>query len=82
MVRDGIIQKIKENVYVSTPVTEKTNLYADLSLDSLSFMALLMEIEEAYSVTFDITEIETCLQVDQLIAIVENKIKEHGNGDD
>lgn len=79
MIRDEIIQLIKENAYVSAPITEKTNLYTDLSVDSLSFIALLLEIEEAYSVTFDITEMEMCLQVGQLIRIVENKIKEeHG----
>ena len=82
MVRDAIVQKIKRNIFVSAPITEKTNLYADLNFDSLSFIALLMEIEDAYSVTFDIMEMESCLQVGRLITIVENKIKERdGNND-
>lgn len=82
MTRDIIIQKIKENVLVSAPITENTNLYTDLSFDSLSFIALLMEIEDSCSVTFDIMEMETCIQVGQLITIVENKIKERDNIDD
>jgi len=82
MVRDIIFQKIKENVFISVPITETSNLYMDLRFDSLSFIVLLTEIEEIYSITFDITEMETCLQVGQLITIVENKIKERDNGND
>lgn len=81
-VRDEIIHRIKENVYVSASVTEKANLYRDLDFDSLSFIALLMEIEDAYSITFDIMEMETCLQVERLITTVENKIEERGFGND
>jgi len=80
IIRDAIIHKIKENIFVSAPITEKSNLYTDLGFDSLSFVVLLTEIEEEYSIIFDITEMETCLQVDQLITIVENKIKERDNG--
>jgi|GEM_PF-755307 len=82
MVRDVIIEKIKGNVLVSVPINEKSNLYTDLGFDSLSFITLLTEIEDAYSITFDISEMETCLQVGRLIKTVQIKIKEREMGND
>ena len=58
------------------PVSGKTNIYFDLGVDSLSFISLLLLIEEKYSITFDITEMEECLEVERLITSVENKVKE------
>lgn len=82
MVRNVIIEKIKGNVLVSVPINEKSNLYTDLGFDSLSFITLLTEIEDAYSITFDISEMETCLQVGRLIKTVQIKIKEREMGND
>jgi len=82
MVRNVIIEKIKGNVLVSVPINEKSNLYTDLGFDSLSFITLLTEIEDAYSITFDISEMETCLQVGRLIKTVQKKIKEREMGND
>jgi len=82
MVRDVIIEKIKGNVLVSVPINEKSNLYTDLGFDSLSFITLLTELEDAYSITFDISEMETCLQVGRLIKTVQIKIKEREMGND
>jgi len=82
MVRNVIIEKIKGNVLVSVPINEKSNLYTDLGFDSLSFITLLTELEDAYSITFDISEMETCLQVGRLIKTVQIKIKEREMGND
>ncbi|MGL5513357.1 MAG: acyl carrier protein [Sporomusa sp.] len=76
MIQEEIIQLIEEAKIVTAPVTKKSNLYSDLSFDSLSFIRLLIKIEEKYSLIFEITEIEMALQVDSLIALVEKKIKE------
>ncbi|MFT9056795.1 MAG: acyl carrier protein [Ethanoligenens sp.] len=76
MIRDEIIQIIKEEEPDFGPIGEKTNLYTDIGLDSLSFISLLMEIEEAYSITFDIAEMEPCLEFGHLTALVESKVKE------
>ena len=80
-VRDLIIQKVNEGKLVSKQVTESSNLYMDLGFDSLSFAYLLIEIEETYSVAFDLTEIETCLEVGRLIALVEDKMRGCGKED-
>lgn len=72
-IRDAVIQKIKEVRFAAGPVTEETNLYLDLGFDSLSFINLLMQIEELFSVTIDIGEMQSCIRVGRLIEVVEAK---------
>lgn len=76
MVNNKIIQMIEKIKILSITVTKDSNLYKDLGIDSLSFIRLLIQIEETYSINFDIKEMELCLNVGTLISIVENKIKE------
>lgn len=71
-----IIKMIERAKGIPSPVEKKSNLYTDLGFNSLSFVEFLLKIEETYSITFGITEMEMCLQVDQLIALVENKLRE------
>lgn len=78
MIRDIVLQKIREIRPVPQPITEISHLYADLGYDSLSFIRLLVAIEDTCYVTFDITEMESCLQVGRLIEYVENKQRERG----
>ena len=81
-IREAILQKIRGYKFVSAPVTGKSNLYTDLGFDSLSFVGLLFQIEEEYGITFGIMEMELCLQVDNLIAMTERKVREQdGNHD-
>ena len=75
------ILKIVQDI-TNMPVSGKTNLYFDLGVDSLSFISLLLGIEEEHSITFDITEMEECLEVERLIASVENKVKEREQNSD
>ncbi|WP_313154076.1 acyl carrier protein [Lacrimispora sp.] len=75
MINDEIIRMIEEAAQF--PVSDrKTNLYNDLGLDSLSFIHLLLKIEDTYSITFDITEMESCLEVGRMIELAEKKVKE------
>ncbi len=67
---------IDEKNCSSASAEKSSNLYTDLSFDSLSFITLLLEIESAYSITLEILEMESCLCVENLIAIVEKKVKE------
>lgn len=74
-INDEITRMIEEAAKL--PVSDrKNNLYKDLGFDSLSFIHLLLKIEDLYSITFDITEMESCLEVSQLIALAEKKVKE------
>lgn len=75
MIGDEVIRMIEEATEL--PVSDiKNNLYRDLGLDSLSFIQLLLAIENSYSITFDITEMESCLEVGVMIALTEKKVKE------
>lgn len=75
MIRDEVIRMIEETARL--PVSDvKNNLFKELGLDSLSFIQLLFAIENRYSITFDIMEMESCLEVGFLIALTEKKVKE------
>lgn len=76
IIEDEIIQIIEDAKLAPIPARKNNNLYTDLGFDSLSFIHLLLKIEGVYSINFDILEMELCLQVDQLITLVENKVKE------
>lgn len=78
MIRESIISKIKEQSFVTIPVSETSNLYTDLGYDSLNFIVLLTEIETMFSITININEMENCIQVKELIALVRRKIAQEG----
>ena len=78
-VRDTIEQIITRIKPAADPVTDDTNLYSDLCLDSLAFVRLLMEIETEYQIRFSIMEKESCLLVGRLIELVESRLKERGD---
>ena len=77
-IRDEIISLIRQTKLASVSVAETSNLYTDLGLDSLAFVQLLLRIEDTFSISIDLMEMGTCLQVDRLIALVEKKVKEAG----
>lgn len=75
MIRDEVIRMIEEAARL--PVSDlNSNFYKDVGLDSLSFIQLLLNIENRYSIAFDITEMESCLEVSFLIELTEKKVKE------
>ena len=75
-VRKAIIQLIEQEAIITAPITDTTNLYIDLHLDSLSFVSLLMDIEDRYDITIALGEMAGCHIVGQLIELVERKVKE------
>lgn len=75
-VRETVIQLIDQETVIPTPITETTDLFQDLHLDSLSFVSLLMEIEEQYKITIELEEMAGCRIAGQLIKLVERKVKE------
>ncbi|MBT9777951.1 hypothetical protein GPL15_15725 [Clostridium sp. MCC353] len=74
-VKETIIQLIDQKTVISVPITETTDLYKDLYLDSLSFVCLLMDIEEQYHITIDLPEMAGCRIFGTLIKLVEEKVK-------
>lgn len=78
-IREAVIRKIKEVRFAAGPVSEETNLYLDLGFDSISFISLLIQIEELFSISIDIGEMQSCIRVGRLIEVVEAK---SGGGQD
>lgn len=73
---DNIIKLIKNKVLLDENVNLNTKL-TDLSLDSLSFIELLLEIEEMYKIEFN----DSSLYIDNYKTVNDliNKIKELKN---
>lgn len=71
-----IVQMIEARKCVAVAVEREANLYTDLAFDSLAFVSLLVEIEEVFSISFEISEMEQCLWVENLIALVDQKMKD------
>ncbi len=80
-VKETIIQLIDQETVIAAPITETTDLYKDLYLDSLSFVGLLMDLEEQYHITIELSEMAGCHIVGHLIKIVEKKIQEDREND-
>lgn len=80
-VTKAIMELISQETVISVPITETTDLYEDLYLDSLSFVSLLMDIEELYNITIGLSEMADCHIVGQLINLVEKKIREETEHD-
>lgn len=78
-IQDTVITIIKTFTYLSRPITRETSLYEDLAFDSLTFIQLLLEIEQTFDITVSISEMQPCLNVGNLIALVETKRKETDN---
>lgn len=73
---DTIIKLIKNKVLIDEKVNLNTK-FTDLSLDSLSFIELLLEIEEMYKIEFN----DSSLYIDNYKTVNDliNKIKELKN---
>ena len=67
-IREDIIRLIREEKQIYGE-----NLYRDCGFDSISFIGLLMKIEDMLSVTFEIDEMEECTDIPSLIALAEKK---------
>ena len=71
-IRDEVFQMITEAVQMPIPDMKK-HLYQDLGLDSLSFIQLLLAIEDRFIITFKVSEMQSCLDISRLIELVESK---------
>ena len=80
-VKETILQLIEHKAMISVPITETTDLYKDLYLDSLSFVCLLMDIEEQFNITIELPEMEGCHIFGTLIKLVEEKVKKEEHND-
>ena len=57
----------------NTSINMNSHLYTDLGIDSISFVNLLVDIEKEFSIEFALTEMSSCLQLGNLIALADKK---------
>lgn len=75
-IRRALLELVETGRRSNAALSENTHLYLDLGYDSLSFMQLLLQIEELFHIRFSLPEMTTCLSLDQLIFLVEQKSAE------
>ncbi|WP_295581318.1 acyl carrier protein [uncultured Oscillibacter sp.] len=78
-VRETILQLIRQETAIPVPILETTDLFKDLYLDSLSFVSLLLEIEERYHITIELPEMADCRIAGRLVELVERKAGKERN---
>lgn len=81
-VKETIIQLLKKDRPFFVMETRQNNLYADMGFDSISYIQFLLKLEKSFAITFELTEMETGLQLDQLITLIEDKVNKREGGND
>ena len=72
-IRGEVLQMITEAVKM--PIPDGTQqLYQDLGMNSLSFIQLLLALEDRFAITFEISEMQSCLDINRLIERIETKV--------
>lgn len=75
MVKKQIFKDLEKTKILPAKVTDKSHFYYDLGFDSLTYIQFLVELEEKYHITFEFSEMSSCLLVKTLITTIENKLK-------
>lgn len=75
-IENTIGQLLEKERRLPVPISMQSHLYKDLAIDSLSFVSFLLTLEKTFAITIDITEMESCLIVGELIALINRKVKE------
>ena len=74
-VQNEIIHLIRQETPLPVSITETTVLYKDLHMDSLSYVSLLLTLEDHFGITIQLLEMEDCLVVGRIIDLVNQKIE-------
>ena len=74
-VQNEIIHLIRQETPLPVSITETTDLYKDLHMDSLYYVSLLLTLEDHFGITIQLLEMEDCLVVGRIIDLVNQKIE-------
>lgn len=74
-IKEAIIKILNNYNDYNVEINEKTDLFTDIGIDSLSLLMLLNEIETTFKISFDIHEIANCSNFGNLTKMIENKLK-------
>ncbi|MDR0884700.1 MAG: acyl carrier protein [Oscillospiraceae bacterium] len=74
-IQETIFQRIARAQRNAAPIEAQAHFYHDLRFDSLSFISLLVDLEGVFSIVFDLAEMQECLEVGRLVALVQEKTR-------
>lgn len=71
-----VIQLMHEIGYSLEFDSSNIHLFNDLFMNSLDFMILLINIEELFGITIEISQMEGCAQLQHLLTLIKEKLGE------
>ena len=83
-VRDEILEIIRGNCALPEPTLSFDSAFKDISIDSLSFIGLIVELEDKYGIEFEYEELNIYTYsdvgefADEVESRIKNKNKIHG----
>lgn len=72
---DAMVPLLQRFNTTGKPITPETDLAADLNIDSVAAMDLVMELEERFDIDIPINLLSDMATVADLAAVVERQIK-------
>lgn len=69
---------IREHAEVDVDLTEKTELVADLGIDSLGVMEVVAEIEDKFDMTIADSELRDVATLGDVVKAIEIRLKQDG----
>ncbi|KVV15682.1 acyl carrier protein [Flavobacterium sp. TMP13] len=69
-----IIKPYTTNIEAYDNLTEDTDFINDLNINSANLVDIILDIEEAFDVVIDNTDMEQMLDVKRSVAIIETKL--------
>ena len=83
MNKEEIIEKLKpivkpfvKNEEAFTNLTDKTDFITDLNINSANLVDIVLDVEEAFEIEIDNESMEKMLNIENTIAIIQNKLSE------
>lgn len=67
---------LKQHQKTDAPVTPGSELGADLNIDSVAAMDLIMEIEDRFEIDIPVNKVSEMRTVGDLVAMVEAEVKD------
>ncbi|MCA9620725.1 MAG: acyl carrier protein [Myxococcales bacterium] len=75
---DEVRSVIVDHTDAKTEITEKTELVADLGIDSLGVMEVVADIEDKFDMTIADKELRNVATLGDVVAAIETRLREDG----
>ena len=74
MIRDELLTLANENLEIDFSEMEMSTKLADLDIDSIDLLDLIMIIEDKYEIEFEEDELDEIESLDDIASLIESKL--------